>query len=74
MSQQPSTPMPWWQIIAILVALGMVVGVAIGLLGAAFGFATGWSGVAVGAAIGVVGVLLINRRRKALEDYRASSG
>jgi hypothetical protein len=30
MSQQSSSPMPWWQIILILLAVGMVVGLLIG--------------------------------------------
>lgn len=65
MSQKP---MPWWQIVAILIGVAVVVGVGIGLLGAAFDISTEWSGPAIGAAVGIVTVLLINRRRKAMED------
>jgi membrane associated rhomboid family serine protease len=68
MSQQPSPPMPWWQIIAILVGVAVVVGLAIGVLGTAFDFATGWSGPAIGAAVGIVAALLVSRRRRAMED------
>ena len=32
--------MPWWQIIAILIAVGVVVGLALGLLSASLGFPT----------------------------------
>ena len=60
--------MPWWQIIAILIGVAVVVGAAIGVLGAAFDFATGWSGPAIGAAVGIVAALLVNRRRRAMED------
>ena len=57
-------PMPWWQIIAILIGVGVVVGLAIGLLGAALGFSTSWGA----AGIGVVGVALVNRRNRANPD------
>jgi membrane associated rhomboid family serine protease len=61
MSQQSSSPMPWWQIILILLAVGVVVGLLIGAVGL-----TGiWADAAVGAGIGVVAVLLVNRFRKA---------
>ena len=53
--------MPWWQIILILLAVGMVVGLLIG----AVGFTGVWADAAVGAGIGVVAVLLVNRFRKA---------
>ena len=62
-----ANPMPWWQIIAILVVVGLVVGVALGLLAEAPGYSTSRSAAGVGAAIGVLGVALINRRRKAAE-------
>ena len=69
MSTEPSSPkpMPWWQIVAILVGVSIVVGVTVGVLAATLGFATGWSGAGIGAAIGAVGALLINRRKKAIE-------
>lgn len=60
--------MPWWQIIAILVGVAVVAGVAIGALGAAFDFATGWSGPAIGVTVGIVAALLVSRRRRAMED------
>ena len=58
--------MPWWQIVAILIGVAVVVGVTIGLLGAAFDFATEWSGPAIGVTVGIVAALLVNRRRKAM--------
>ncbi|MFY9917712.1 MAG: hypothetical protein WAL26_04855 [Mycobacterium sp.] len=61
-------PMPWWQIVAILIAVGVVAGLAIGLLSAALGFSTSWSAAGIGAATGVVGVALVNRRNKANPD------
>ncbi len=69
MSPEPSAPkpMPWWQIVAILMVVSIAVGVTVGLLSSAFGFAVGWSGAGIGAAIGAVGALLINRRKKAIE-------
>ena len=60
--------MPWWQIIAILIAVGVVVGPALGLLSAALGFPTSWSAAGIGAAIGVVAVALVNRRNRANPD------
>jgi membrane associated rhomboid family serine protease len=68
--------MPWWQIIAILIAVGVVVGLALGLLSASPGFPTSWSAAGIGAAIGGVAVALVNRRNKAnpTRQTRSSSG
>lgn len=66
-------PMPWWLIVLILIATGILVGVAIGLLGQAFDFATAWSPAGIGAAVGIVAVLLINRRRQAVEAAKRES-
>jgi hypothetical protein len=57
--------MPWWQIVAILVAFAVVTGLIVGLLAAVLGFPGSWGTVGVGAATGVVAVGLISHRKRA---------
>lgn len=58
------TPMSWTVIIAILLGTAVVTGLTLGLLHETMGLNPG---AGVGASIGIVGVLLINRRRRALK-------
>jgi membrane associated rhomboid family serine protease len=58
-----SGPMPWWQIIAILIVVALVVGAVVGVLSSLLGFSSTWSAPAIGAAIGVFAAALISRRR-----------
>lgn len=57
--------MPWWQIIAILVAFVVVAGVCVGLLSSVINLPSAWGTVGVGAATGVIGATLISRRKNA---------
>jgi hypothetical protein len=57
--------MPWWQIIAILVVVAVVLGVCVGLLGSALNISTGWGAAGIGAAVGVIGATLVRRRNDA---------
>jgi membrane associated rhomboid family serine protease len=52
--------MPWWQIIAILIVVALVVGV----LSSVLGFSSSWSAPAIGAALGITAAALVGRRRR----------
>ena len=54
-------------IIAIMVGVGVVVGLALGLLRRTLGLSTRVTGGGVGASVGVVGALLLAQRRAALD-------
>lgn len=56
----------WGAIIAIMVGVGVAVGLLLGLVGQALGLSTSATGGGVGASVGVVGATLISRRRVAL--------
>jgi hypothetical protein len=60
--------MPWWQIVAIMVAFAVVAGVCVGVLTSLAGLPGGWGTVGVGAATGVIGAALIARRNSAKGD------
>jgi hypothetical protein len=60
----------WGAIIAIMVGVGVVVGLALGLMGRTLGLSTSATGGGVGASVGVVGAILIARRRAALDRQK----
>lgn len=60
----------WGTIIAIMVGVGLAVGLLLGLLRQTFGLSTSATAGGVGAAIGVVGAILIARRRAILDSQK----
>ena len=60
----------WGAIIALMVGVGVVVGLVLGLMSQTLGLSTSATRGGVGASVGVVGAILIARRRAALERQK----
>jgi hypothetical protein len=60
----------WGAIIAIMVGVGVCVGLVLGLMSQTLGLSTSATGGGVGASVGVVGAILIARRRAALDRQK----
>lgn len=69
MRENNSKVLGWGTIIAIMVGVGVIVGLALGLLRQTFGFSLGAT-ASVGASVGAVGAILIARRRAALAQQK----
>jgi hypothetical protein len=66
-----NTKVPGWgSIIAVMVGVGVVVGLALGLMSRTLGLSPGATTGGVGASVGVVGAILIARRRAALDRQK----
>lgn len=66
MAENNPKVMSWAEIIGILLATGLVVGLTIGMVTTALDLPWRNGGAGIGAAVGILGAVLIQRRRAAL--------
>lgn len=66
MNETNTRVLSWVAIIAIMIGVGLAVGLLLGLFSQTLGLSTSYTGALIGGSIGVVGAILIARRRAAL--------